>query len=91
MQAQLSIPEGNITVTGTGDGALAAFINALQTHFGRDIEIVHYDEHALSAGTDASAICYIQLEVNGNLKTGVASHSDIVSASLNAVLNSLAI
>ncbi|NOQ76941.1 MAG: 2-isopropylmalate synthase [Methylococcaceae bacterium] len=91
LQAQLSTPDGDIKITGAGDGALAAFINALQTHFGREIEIVHYDEHALSTGTDAKAICYIQLEINGRLQTGIASHSDIVSASLNAVLSSLSI
>ena len=91
LQARLSTPLGDVTVTGTGDGALAAFINALQAHCGRDIQIVHYDEHALSAGTDAKAICYIQLDSNGTLQTGIASHSDIVSASLNAVLSSISI
>jgi len=90
LQAQLSTPQGNITVTGVGDGALAAFINALQTHFAIAIDIVHYDEHALSEGTDAKVICYIQLEINSSLKTGIASHSDIVSASLNAVLRTMA-
>lgn len=77
---------GDINIMGTGDGAIAAFINALQINFGRQVDIVHYDEHALSAGTNAQAVCYIQLEDNGGLKTGIASHSDIVSASLYAVL-----
>ena len=90
LQAQISTPQGDIKVTGAGDGALAAFINALQTHFSIEIDIMHYDEHALFEGTDAMAICYIQLKINGRLQTGIASHSDIVSASLNAVLSTMA-
>ena len=72
MLARLSAAEDDVTVTGTGTGALAAFIYVLQVHFGRNIEIVHYDEHALSIGTGAKAICYIQLDNNGSLQTCIA-------------------
>jgi len=68
LKAHLSTPQGDITVTGAGEGALAAFINALQRHFGIEINLVHYDEYALSEGTDAKAICYIQLELMVNCK-----------------------
>lgn len=89
LQAWISTPEGERAISGAGEGALSAFINALQCNLGRNIAIVHYDEHAMSSGTDAEAICYIQLDDNGHLKTGIASDSDIVSASLNAVLSCL--
>lgn len=39
------------------------------------------------SGTNANAVCYIQLEDNGRLKTGVTSDRDTISASLNAVLS----
>jgi 2-isopropylmalate synthase len=89
LQARIAAPEGEITVSGTGEGVLAAFVDALRAHFDRNIEIMHYDEHALSTGTDANAVCYIQINDSGELKAGVACHSDIVSASLNAVLRGI--
>ncbi len=89
VQACIVTPEGEKIISGKGDGALAAFINALQVYLGRNIEIVNYDEHAMSSGTDAEAVCYIRLDDNGRLKTGIACDNDIISASMNAVLGCL--
>lgn len=87
INACIKTATGYINVTGRGNGALTSFISSLQLSFGREIEIIHYDEHALTIGTTAEAVCYIQLNDNGVLKTGIARHNDIVSASINAVLN----
>ncbi len=89
LQARLAGPDGEFTLTGSGKGALAAFIDALQSHFNSHIEIANYDEHALSPGTEANAVCFIRVRQNGVLRTGIACHSDIVSASLNAVLQAI--
>ncbi len=89
LRAVIATQAGKQKIEGRGAGALAAFIDALHTHLGSKIEIVHYDEHALSSGTKADAVCYIQLQNNGVLQTAVACHNDIVSASLNAVLKSI--
>lgn len=89
IQAVIVTPTGEVTILGRGDGALTAFIDALQCGLNQKLEIIHYDEHALTEGTDATAICYIQVDVDGSVKTGVAYHNDIVSASVNAVLKTL--
>jgi 2-isopropylmalate synthase len=89
--ARISTAAGEISLMGSGEGVLTAFIDALQRYLGRKIEIIHYAEHAMTTGTKAKAVCYLQLDDNGTLQTGVACHSDIVSASLNAVLTSLSI
>ncbi len=90
LRADIKGPESKeFTVNGSGAGALAAFVDGLQKFFGKNIVIEHYDEHALSKGTDANAVCYVQLKVDGERKNGIASHSDTVSASLNAVLRCL--
>ncbi|WP_020158443.1 2-isopropylmalate synthase [Methylobacter marinus] len=86
LSARLVSASGEITVTGTGNGALDAFINALERQFGQAIEITDYHEHALSTGSDARAACYMRLKYDGETHTGIACHDDIVSASLNAVL-----
>lgn len=89
IDARISTAAGEISLMGSGEGVLIAFIDALQRYLDRKIEITHYVKHAITAGTKAKAVCYIQLDNNGTLQTGVACHKDIVSASLNAVLTSL--
>ncbi|MDD5272572.1 MAG: alpha-isopropylmalate synthase regulatory domain-containing protein, partial [Methylovulum sp.] len=86
--AQLLGKEGEISITGQGNGVLAAFVDALEKQFAWTINITDYHEHALSQGSDAQAVCYIRLHCGGVARIGMACHSDIVSASLNAVLNS---
>jgi len=91
LHACIKTATDEINIMGTGEGAMTAFVNALKNQWARKIEIVHYDEHALTTGTESEAVCYIQLNDNGVLKTGVACHKDIVSASLNAVLKSMSV
>jgi len=91
LHACIKTPTDEISIKGTGEGAITAFVDGLKKHFARKIEIVHYDEHALTTGTESEAVCYIQLNYNGVLKTGVACHKDIVSASLNAVLKGISV
>lgn len=86
ISARLISASEEVTVAGTGNGALDAFVDALKRRFGQAIEITDYHEHALSTGSDAKAACYIRLKCNGETRTGIACHEDIVSASLNAVL-----
>ena len=72
-----------------GVGALDAFVQALEQYFNLSFAIVDYNEQALHSGSDALAISFIRMEVDGQLFTGVAEHNDVMSASLSAVLNAL--
>jgi 2-isopropylmalate synthase len=76
-----------VTLTGQGNGPIDAFLNALNL----GICIHHYEEHSLSQGSDASAIAYV--EVAGDRfpssRYGVGIHSNIVTASLLAVLSAV--
>lgn len=71
---------------GQGDGAISAFVNALD----QDIRIMDYHEHAIGSGTDTRAASYIELRV-GDSATGfgVGVHVDIVTASFKAILSGL--
>ncbi|MEN6586224.1 MAG: 2-isopropylmalate synthase [Sulfuricella sp.] len=74
---------------GAGEGALAAFVDAWMRHGGQRLNVVDYSEHALGSGTDAEAIAYAQLNIDGQRISGAARDQDTVSASLKAVLSAL--
>jgi 2-isopropylmalate synthase len=77
-----------VVVEGTGNGPIAAFIDALST-LGVDVRVLDYAEHALSAGGDAKAAAYVECAVGDRVLWGVGLHSSIVKASLTAVLSAV--
>ncbi|WP_317932175.1 2-isopropylmalate synthase [Halioxenophilus sp. WMMB6] len=74
------------TIQGQGDGALSAFCHGIEASLGYTIEIVHYDQHAIGSGTDAQAIAYVQVKINGERFCGISRNQDVLSANLNAIL-----
>jgi len=88
--AHLSVNGVAHTVTGTGNGPIAAFVDALRSRLGADLDVVDYAEHALGQGADASAVAYVETtDGDGALRWGVGSHQNIITASLRAVLSAL--
>ena len=88
---QASISDGNdlIAIHGQGDGAISAFCDGLHKALGLNIDITHYDQHAIGEGSDAKAIAYVQKRINGQKFISVGKDSDVVSASMTAILHSL--
>jgi 2-isopropylmalate synthase len=79
------------TVTGTGNGPIAAFVDALRSGLGASIDVVDYAEHAVGQGADATAAAYVEtIGGDGTLRWGVGVHPNIITASLRAVLSALA-
>ena len=76
-------------VTGEGNGPIAAFTAGLAP-LGWDVRVLDYAEHALSAGRDARAAAYLELQIGDRILWGVAVDENIVTASLHAVLNAVA-
>ena len=88
------------TLTGTGNGPIAAFLNALEDlaleehskgsamldRIG-DVRLLDYSEHALSSGGDAIAAAYVELAVGDQILWGVGLDANIVTASLKAVIS----
>jgi len=81
-------PSGSIA--GQGSGVIEAFINALNSHFTAAIVLVDYAEHALKntgeGGAGATAMAYVQLSIAGERICGAASSSDIIEATLAAII-----
>ncbi|HJR25514.1 MAG TPA: 2-isopropylmalate synthase [Acidimicrobiales bacterium] len=86
--AQLIVDGEHRTVHGSGNGPLAAFVAALQADLGIDLEVVDYSEHAVTAGTDANAVAYVETtNADGDLRWGVGVDESILTASLRAVVS----
>jgi 2-isopropylmalate synthase len=88
LTARLKLNGREITIVGKGNGPVDAFVHALRDECGVDIHVVNYHEHAVGSGEDATAIAYVQIRI-GREQTlyGVGIHSNIVTATLRAVLS----
>ena len=88
--AQLLVDGEHRTLHGGGTGPLAAFVAALQADLGIDLEVVDYSEHAVSAGTDATAAAYVETQsADGEVRWGVGLDESILTASLRAVVSAV--
>lgn len=74
--------------TSRGNGPVDAFINALN-EAGHAVTLFDYVEHAMSAGGDAVAAAYVDLEVDGRRLWGVGIDPDTTRATLKAIISSV--
>ncbi|MEU3496651.1 2-isopropylmalate synthase [Kitasatospora cineracea] len=77
-----------VTLTGTGNGPVSAFVNALAS-IGVDVRVLDYAEHALSEGGDAQAAAYVECAVGDKVLWGVGIDSNTVLASLKALVSAV--
>jgi 2-isopropylmalate synthase len=90
-------------ISGTGNGPLAAFVEAIG-HAGFEVAVLDYSEHAMSAGGDAQAAAYIEASVRiaslaqpgesdpravARTVWGVGIAPSITTASLRAVVSAV--
>jgi len=75
-------------VAGSGNGPIAAFVDALAT-LGFDVRVLDYFEHAMAAGDNAAAAAYVECTINEQILWGVGVSGSIVTASLNAVVSAI--
>lgn len=76
-------------INGNGFGTLTAFVRAMEAHTGYKLRILNYNEHALTAGTRADAIAYIELDMNDKHFVGVATNQDTVTAMFRATISAV--
>ncbi len=90
-QLQAELREGGTShsLSGSGNGVVASFVDAMERFSGKQIVLVEYSEHALSHSADAEAVCYIQLNIEGERYCGVGRSHDIIQASLDGILGAI--
>ena len=80
----------HVKLTGKGNGPIAAFVHALHEAGTAKFEVADFKQHALSAGTEASALAYVQIKLpDGRRKWGASVDTNIELASIKAVLSAL--
>ncbi|MEY4079915.1 MAG: 2-isopropylmalate synthase [Actinomycetota bacterium] len=85
--AQLEVNGEHRTIVGDGNGPIDAFVHALRTGLGADIDVLDYSEHAMSQGSEATAVAYVETkDSKGNVLWGVGTDPNTTTASLRAVL-----
>ena len=89
LTARLVIDGVETLLTGTGNGPVDAFVQALREGIGADIHVLAYHEHATGTGEDATAVAYVQLRAGTRPVYGVGLDPNIVTATLKAVVAAL--
>ncbi|MEO9133641.1 MAG: 2-isopropylmalate synthase [Jatrophihabitantaceae bacterium] len=81
------------TLAGVGNGPIAAFCDALSSvdlgYGGVNVRVLDYAEHALTAGRDAEAAAYLEIEIGDRVLWGVGVSESITQASLRGVISAL--
>ena len=86
--AQITVDGTEVTATGTGNGPVSAFVAALSSVLDVDVEVLDYHEHALGAGSAATAASYVKVRTDdGRTRWGVGTDPDILRASFQAVIS----
>jgi len=88
LAAEISVNGHPQQVEGVGNGPISAFCDALAS-VGVDARVLDYNEHALTAGTDAQAAAYVECEIGGGVFWGVGIDTNTVTASMRAVLSAV--
>ncbi len=88
--ADVSLGGRRFRVEGEGTGPIDAFVTGLAAHVGTTVRVLDYHEHSIGSGADARAVAYLELRI-GDAQTlfGVGIDTNIVSASLKAILSGL--
>lgn len=87
-QTQVTLQQDgeSVVINAMGNGAISAFCNGLNQHFGIQLDVLDYEEHSLQHSSESEAAAFVQVNCLGQRYQGVAIHQDTVLASMNAVL-----
>ena len=84
--AQLLVKGEHRSAVGQGNGPIDAFVNALR-QVDVELSVLDYHQHALTAGSGASSVAYVEAGSGDAVVWGVVRDSSILDASLQAVIS----
>jgi len=76
-------------ISGEGNGPIDAFFSAMHKEHIDGFRFASYHEHAISSGSDAKAVAYIELIYRGRSVFGVGIESNVSIASIKGVLSAV--
>ena len=86
IKAEIEIDGENHEISGSGNGPIDAFVNALNQKLSIDIKISDYHQSAISSGSDAQAAAYIEIQKDGKTSWGVGINPNTTKASFEAII-----
>jgi 2-isopropylmalate synthase len=76
-------------ITGTGNGHLSAFVDALRAHGINGFDIADFHEQSMGAGAGTEAVAYVEIkDAKGAAFWGAGKHTDITMAGIRALVSS---
>ncbi|HUE60880.1 MAG TPA: alpha-isopropylmalate synthase regulatory domain-containing protein, partial [Acidimicrobiales bacterium] len=86
--AQVLVDGAHRTISGHGNGPVDALVHGLQSELGVELAVEDYHQHALTAGSEATAAAYVEvISAGGQQVWGVGIDSSTLDASLEAVIS----
>lgn len=89
IRVKLLVENKEHKIKGVGNGPIDAFINALKQDLDLPVKVLDYHQHAISTGSDAKAVAYIEIQKEGKSSWGVGMHANTVIAGLLSVISGL--
>jgi 2-isopropylmalate synthase len=90
LEAVISLDGEERAISGRGNGPIAAFVDALARDCGIRFRVLDFVEHAVAAGSDATAVAYVEaVDEKGAVAWGVGMDANILTASLRAVVSAV--
>ncbi len=88
---KLNVEGREVVEAGTGDGPVDAAINAIKKAISgvADVVLEEYHVDAITGGTDALVEVWVKLSKDGKVITARGARTDIIMASVEAVLNGI--
>jgi 2-isopropylmalate synthase len=85
----LSISGESFTATESGNGPIDAAFKAVRSIVRHNIKLEEFLIQAITRGSDDVGKVHIQIENRGNLYYGFAGHTDILTASVEALISAI--
>jgi hypothetical protein len=86
VRADVEVAGERKSISGTGNGPIAAYLQALNTLNDKELSLQSYSQQNLEQSESSEAICYISMQrKDGPLAWGVGIHTNTTTASLHAV------
>ena len=88
VDAEISMNGKSNKVTGTGNGPISAFVDALEQEGYKDFQLLDYRQHSIGGGSKTKAAAYIQIKNDdGSVSFGCGINANIELAGLHALVS----
>ena len=88
IEAEIRMHGKSNRLTGTGNGPISAFVDALEREGYKDFQLLDYRQHSIGGGSKTKAAAYIQIKNDdGSVSFGCGINANIELAGLHALVS----